>query len=127
MVRAGDRGAATVGEDLPRLGVIEREARERLAGEDAGDAPGVEPCLEAGVMRGLDDIAQRVAIVGEVGLGVAVDDVGAAVVDDILKIGADVAERARGEVADARFHDPARVYHGTRMSDKTRLNCPATR
>src|SRR5438105_2230038 len=84
--------------------MIERKAGERLAGKDAGEPPGVEPRLEAGLLRGADNIAHRVPVVGEVCLRKAVDDVGAAMVEHVLEVGADVAEGARGEVRDAGFH-----------------------
>src|SRR5258708_3731199 len=46
MIRAGCANATPVREHLPGLGVLQRKARERLAGEDAGEPPRVEPHLE---------------------------------------------------------------------------------
>ena len=52
-------------------------------------------------MRGAHDIGHRLAVVGEVGLGEAMDDVRAAVLHHVGQVGADVAQGAAAEVGNA--------------------------
>ena len=94
VVRAGCGHAPSVREHLPRLGVTQREVRERLAGKDTGETPRVEPDFEPGFVRGFGDRAHGVAVEREVRFGVAVDDVVAADVGHLAEVGTDVAEVA---------------------------------
>jgi hypothetical protein len=118
-VEAGGADPGAVGEDLAGSHLPGDELAERLAAEDAGDAPRIEVDLETRVVGGGDDPAHRLVGVEQVVFGEAVDHVVEPARRDLLQVAPDVAEGAIAEVGHAgldrhRLKPPVVTNDGTR-------------
>jgi hypothetical protein len=104
VVEAGGGKARAVPGDLAGVRPAGDEGALGLAAEGAAEAPGARLHLEAGGVRGRDDLGHRPAVVGEVVLRDRVQDAGVAEAGECLHVARRVPGDADSEVGAAAAH-----------------------